>query len=104
MVLDWQVQAADASGRVWKVVGDWLPRRLVIRPGAETRLVLAAPLQAHVFIYPESDPVSFRARFTGPNGERVTAITVDGVKPPLPWLKVRDTEGKEVQSLPFQPG
>jgi peroxiredoxin len=104
MVLDWQIEALDKNGRKWKLTGDWLPQRLEIRAGKESLLRLATPLRAHLMVYPEAEPASFRVRYTGPAGERVNTITMDELPPPLPILRVSDAQGKIVQSVTFQPG
>jgi hypothetical protein len=103
-VLNWEVESRDTRGRTWKVVGNMLPRSIEVRAGDETRVPLAAPLQAHLYTFPAAQTALFRMTYTGSMGERVREIRVDGVEPAPPWLQILDAAGKVIEVLPFEPG
>lgn len=100
-ISNWMVETDDAEGHHWYAKGNMLPDPITVRAGAETRVKLAEPLQAHLIVFGAQDPIGFRLELTGAYGERCREIRRDGQSMPQPQLEILDDKGRLVERFPF---
>jgi hypothetical protein len=103
-VMRWMAETKDAAGRRWQARGGMWQKPIEVAAGRVTPLRLASPLRAVLRGFYNTNPISFRLEFSGSEGELYEGVTVDGLNPPMPHLKVTDSKGKQVADLEFKPG
>jgi hypothetical protein len=103
-LMRWMAETKDAAGHRWQARGGMWPKPIEIVAGRVTPLRLASPLRAVLRGFYNTNPVSFRLEFSGSEGELYEGVTLDGLNPPMPHLKITDGKGKQVADLEFKPG
>jgi hypothetical protein len=103
-VMRWTAEAADGKGRRWEVRGGMWPQPIRVVAGKTTSLRIASPLRARLTATRTTERVYFRLEFSGPRGELLTGLTMNGRQPPPPHLRIRDARGRTIANLPFEYG
>jgi hypothetical protein len=103
-LMRWMAETKDAAGHRWQARGGMWPKPIEVAAGRVTPLRLASPLRAVLRGFYNTNPVSFRLEFSGSEGELYEGVTLDGLNPPMPHLKIADGKGKQIADLEFKPG
>jgi peroxiredoxin len=102
-LLQWRVNAVDAAGRRWQVKGNRWPEPVTVTAGAPTPIPLATPLRAYLQVVDSNGQLHFHLEYSGPKGERCREITMNGRRPPIPWVRILDRQNRSVARLQFLP-
>jgi peroxiredoxin len=102
----WNVTVPDKEGRRWKARGGvmgmpTLNSRLPLRAGQTLKVPLGAPLGISLTPMVKGRTTLFTMGFVGPLGDRCYEVSVDGKRPPNPWLTILDEQGKVVDRFRF---
>jgi peroxiredoxin len=105
----WNLTLADGKGRRWKARGGVLgmpplQSRFDLRAGQKVAVPLAGPLGVSLAPVVQGRRTIFTMTFVGPLGDRCFEVSVDGKRPPQPWLKILDEKGNVVDRLRFSFG
>jgi hypothetical protein len=103
-IMRWMAETKDAAGHRWQARGGMWPKPIEVAAGRVTPLRLAAPLRAVLRGFYKTNPISFRLEFSGSEGELYEGVTLDGLNPPMPHLRITDSKGKQIADLEFKPG
>jgi peroxiredoxin len=93
----------DRAGRHWQVKGNRWPEPITVTAGAPAAIPLATPLRAYLQVVDSEGRLHFHLEYGGPQGERCRDLTVNGGRPPIPWVRILDEKNRSVARLRFMP-
>ncbi len=79
-------------------------RPFTIEKGLTTDLAIGQPLAPKVTAQKSGEKVHFSFDLSGPHGERIVGVQIDGSRPPAPKFTIHDAKGKQVLSGKFRYG